>query len=388
MKILILTQHFLPMEGGSINWLVNTYSRFNKDEIIFLAGSQRKNDQSIDQTLPFHVERISMHMSDWDPTVPSSLIKYIRIIVKIIKILNKHKIQQIHCAKVLSEGFAALCIKYIAHIPYLIYAHGEEITTGLVSRKFQWLIPKIYNGASAIIANSANTKTILEQIHINSDKIHIIHPGVNADIFDVSTEDAKKIKDKYKIKDCPILLTVGRMQKRKGQDTVIRALTIIKEKFPNIKYIVVGSGKEYSYLQKLADEQKMSDAVIFTGRVSDKDLPVYYAACDIFIMPNREINGDIEGFGMVFLEANAAKKPVIGGLSGGAVEAVVDRITGLSVDGTNVKAIADAVIFLLENPQKAKAMGEAGRQRIKNEFTWESVVQKTRMISELAEIRE
>jgi phosphatidylinositol alpha-1,6-mannosyltransferase len=324
-----------------------------------------------------------MDMSDWDPTVPLSLIQYIRIISRILKLVRKHKIQQIHCTKVLSEGFAAWCVKHIVHIPYLLYAHGEEITTGLVSRKFQWLIPRIYNGASVIIANSANTKAILESINVTPDKIHMLHPGVSADVFDVNTEDANRIKNKHQIENCPILLTVGRMQKRKGQDMVIRALPLIRKKFPKIKYLIVGGGKEYPFLQKLADEQKVAESVIFAGRVSDEDLPAYYAACDIFIMANREIDGDIEGFGMVFLEANAARKPVIGSLSGGAVEAVVHRVTGLSVDGTNVNAIADAVIFLLENPQKAKTMGETGRQRVENEFTWESVVQKTRLISEM-----
>jgi phosphatidylinositol alpha-1,6-mannosyltransferase len=112
--------------------------------------------------------------------------------------------------------------------------------------------------------------------------------------------------------------------------------------------------------------------------VPDQELAAYYAACDLFIMPNREIDGDIEGFGMVFLEAGAARKPVIGGRSGGTEDAIVHGITGLRVDGTDVEAIAFAVVSLLLDPARAKILGEAGRRRIEQEFTWEAVVEQTR----------
>ncbi len=174
MKSLILTEYFLPMEGGSITWLLNTYCRFNTDEVLFVAGS-RNRDQDMDRNLPFRVERMPMQMTDWDPTVPSSLLRYIKIIVRLYKICRKHKIKQIHCAKVLLEGFVAWCLKHIASIPYILYAHGEEITVGLTSRKFQWLIPCIYNRAGAIIANSYNTMSLLEGIGVHPDKIKIIH---------------------------------------------------------------------------------------------------------------------------------------------------------------------------------------------------------------------
>ena len=121
----------------------------------------------------------------------------------------------------------------------------------------------------------------------------------------------------------------------------------------------------------------VADSVIFTGCVSDEELLGYYAACDVFIMPNREIDGDIEGFGMVYLEASAAGKPVIGGRSGGTGDAILDGITGLRVDGTNVAQIADAVISLLSDPEKSKTMGKNGYRWAAQEFTWDAVVQRT-----------
>ena len=147
MRILVLTEHFLPAVGGSITWLVNTYSRYHPSGTILIAG-QHPGAGAIDPTLPFRVERTAMTMTDWDPTLPSSLSRYLQISRYVARCCRRYGVQQIHCAKVLPEGLVALFIKLTKRIPYLLYAHGEEIQTGLTSRKFRWLSPKIYNAAS------------------------------------------------------------------------------------------------------------------------------------------------------------------------------------------------------------------------------------------------
>jgi len=131
----------------------------------------------------------------------------------------------------------------------------------------------------------------------------------------------------------------------------------------------------------LAGDVEVQDKVIFAGQVVDGEQAAYYAACDVFIMPNRQIGPDVEGFGMVFLEAGAAGKPVIGGCSGGTGEAIRDGVTGIRVDGENVEAIAAAVIEILADADKARAMGEQGRQWVESAFTWESIVDRTRQLA-------
>jgi len=170
------------------------------------------------------------------------------------------------------------------------------------------------------------------------------------------------------------------MQRRKGQDMVIQALLRIRQNMPQVKYIMVGTGEELTSLTTLAHELGVQDSVVFAGSVPDRELAAYNAASDVFIMPNREIDGDIEGVGMVYLEAGAAGKSVIGGKSGGTEDAIVDGVTGLRVDGNSRAEIADAVIDLLSTPGKAKAMGMRGRQRVENEFTWDAVVERTRAL--------
>jgi phosphatidyl-myo-inositol dimannoside synthase len=378
-RLLVLTENFVPAKGGSITWMLNTYSRFDPREVIVVT-SPREGDARIDQVLPFRVLRIPMTLNDWDPTRPASLLRYLRIIWYIYRQCHTHHVHQIHCAKVLPEGLIAWALCQCYGLPYLLYAHGEEILIALTSRKLAWLLPRIYRGSAAIIANSHHTKTLLQEIGIDASIIHVIHPGVHLQSFCASPVAAQRIRQKHHLGAAPVLLTVGRLQRRKGQDMVIHALPQILQSLPQVKYVIVGTGEELTFLTTLAQELGVQDSVVFAGIVPDQELAAYYAACDVFIMPNRQIGSDIEGFGMVYLEASAAGKPVVGGKSGGTDDAILSDVTGLRVDGNSSVEIANAIIDLLSTPDKAKAMGMHGRQRVEREFTWDIVVQRTRAL--------
>jgi len=378
---LILSQNFLPAKGGTITWMLNTYGRYQSGEAVFVT----EQCDEVDKDLPFAVERIPMNFADWDPTNFSALRGYVHAILNVRKISRQYGIKQIHVARVLPEGLVALLVRWITGIPYLLYAHGEEIQTHLTSRKFSWLMPKIYSGATAVIANSSNTKEILENIGIHSNSIHIIHPGVSSELFNIAEHGGDIIRQRHKLNQGPVLLTVGRLNRRKGQDLVIKALPKILNVFPTVKFLVVGIGAEEACLQNLVYECGVADNVVFAGEVSDDELAGYYAACDVFVMPNRQIGEDIEGFGIVFLEASAMGKPVIGGKSGGTQDAIVEGVTGFRVDGTQVEDFCSAIMTLLSDPVGAKTMGENGRQRVLKEFTWEQVYQKTRLLADSCE---
>ena len=377
---LVLSEHFLPACGGTITWLLQTYGRYSSGEVVVVAG-EHGDTGLVDQALPFKVERICMSMDDWDPTRPASFSCYLRMLLRVRKILRRDRLRQIQGMKVLPEGLIACCLRYVAGVPYLLYAHGEEIQMRLTSRKLGWLIPPLYKAAANIIANSEHTKTLLQEIGVPSERIHVIHPGVEAAAFQFNEVMRRAVRQHYKLDGAPVLLTIGRLQRRKGQDMVIKALSLIMKSHPDIKYLIVGSGEELESLQLLAKEQSVQDNVIFTGRIPDEERSAYYAACDIFIMPNRQIGADIEGFGIVFLEAGAAGKPVIGGKSGGTGEAIQEGVTGMRVEGDNVEEIAAAVIDLLANSKKAHVMGEQGRLRVKTAFSWDSIVARTRQVA-------
>jgi phosphatidyl-myo-inositol dimannoside synthase len=380
LPILVLSEHFLPACGGTVTWLFETYSRFAAGEVVVVAGD--KGDTAVvDRTLPFKVERIPMRMDDWDPTQPASLRRYWEMFCRVKSSRRRHQSSQIHCMKVLPEGLVAWCLRYVMGVPYVLYAHGEEIQMRLTSRKLAWLIPILYKGAASIIANSAHTKRLLVDIGVRPERIHVIHPGVNVAAFQANEGARENIRLRHNLGRAFVLLTVGRLQRRKGQDMVIRALRLIKKQIPNLIYMIVGTGEEYGYLRELVKSEGVSESVVFVGSIPDEERSAYYSACDVFVMPNRQIDADIEGFGIVFLEAGAAARPVIGGLSGGTAEAIQEGVTGLRVDGDSVQAVAAAVIELLTDLEHARAMGERGRQWVEKAFTWESIVERTRQVT-------
>jgi phosphatidylinositol alpha-1,6-mannosyltransferase len=179
-----------------------------------------------------------------------------------------------------------------------------------------------------------------------------------------------------------IILSVGNLVSRKGHDMVIRALPRLLDIMGDVTYLIVGDGPHRAELEALALALGVRERVAFAGRVPDEDLPDIYALCDAFVLPSREQldSCDVEGFGMVFLEANASGKPVVAGRSGGIGDAVLDGETGLLVDPLDPDCIASSIGKLLANPQLASRMGEQGRERAVREFSWPAVAARLRGI--------
>ena len=178
--------------------------------------------------------------------------------------------------------------------------------------------------------------------------------------------------------DRPVIVCVSRLMARKGQDELIRALPIIQQTVANASLIIVGDGPYRKDLERLVKKLGLENFVHLTGKVSQTELSKWYAAGDIFAMPCRTRMGgwDVEGLGIVFLEGSATGLPVIVGDSGGAVDAVIDGETGYLVDGTNTVEIADRIAYLFANPDVAKKMGEAGRNWVTQEWTWDQNFKK------------
>jgi phosphatidylinositol alpha-1,6-mannosyltransferase len=246
-----------------------------------------------------------------------------------------------------------------------------------------WLKKLILREAAVVITISNYTKKVLLKLGVDPSKIVIVSPGVNPNRFNPSINPIKVVK-KHSIKGKKVILTVGRLagqERYKGQDMVIRAMPKIVAQLPDTIYILVGDGEDRPRLKKLVQELKLEDIVIFAGQVSNEELPSYYSACDAFVMCSREIQNEYrqkktEGFGIVFLEASACGKPVIGGRSGGIEDAVIDGETGILVDPNNIDEIAETVIKLLTGDTLAQRLGRQGRDRVVNELSWDKVAAK------------
>jgi phosphatidyl-myo-inositol dimannoside synthase len=178
-----------------------------------------------------------------------------------------------------------------------------------------------------------------------------------------------------------LILSVGRLQRRKGFDSVIRVLPLLRERAIDACYALIGVGDDQAYLRQLATEHGVADRVHLLGHVDYDELPRWYAACDVFAMPNRDIAGDTEGFGLVFLEAAASGKPAVAGTAGGTGSAIVDGVTGLRVDGERIEDIAKALERLLRDPEAARQMGLNGRRRVLENFTHQRRVDQLRALA-------
>ncbi|OKH62249.1 GDP-mannose-dependent alpha-(1-6)-phosphatidylinositol monomannoside mannosyltransferase [Mycobacterium sp. SWH-M3] len=197
-------------------------------------------------------------------------------------------------------------------------------------------------------------------------------PGVDVDRFRPDPEARAELRERYGLGGRPVVVCLSRLVPRKGQDILIRAMPVIRHRVPEAALVIVGGGPYAETLHKLAHSYGVADDVIFTGGVPGAELPAHHAMADVFAMPCRTRGAglDVEGLGIVYLEASACGVPVVAGTSGGAPETVLDGETGLVVDGNDVGVVASAVSDLLADPARAAAMGVAGRHWAVDNWQW------------------
>jgi len=203
-------------------------------------------------------------------------------------------------------------------------------------------------------------------------------PGVDADRFRPDPAARAELRGRYGLGQRPTVVCLSRLVPRKGQDMLIKALPEIRRNVDDAVLVIVGGGPYADDLHKLAAEVGVSDHVVFTGAVPGAELPGHYAMADVFAMPCRTRGSglDVEGLGIVFLEASAAGVPVVAGDSGGAPEAVKEGETGRVVDGRSAEQIAEAVAAILGDPDLSAQMGEAGRQWVEADWSWDAHAQR------------
>jgi phosphatidylinositol alpha-1,6-mannosyltransferase len=251
-------------------------------------------------------------------------------------------------------------------IPFAVIVHGNEVYGSPRKEKLIAAMSK----ADAMITVSRYALKRMQDLGLRAKRTEVITNGVAFESFD-PLETGDKVRRRYGLEGKKVILSVGRLHPVKGFDSVIRALPKIIERVPETVYLIVGNGPGGIPLLSLAQDLGVEDRVVFAGEVSQDKLgrgeDACYQACDVFVMPSREdpVTGQVEAFGIAHLEAGACGKPVVGGLSGGTPEAVLDGESGLLVDPEQPGQIADAVIRILNSPELAQSLGEAGRRRAK-----------------------
>jgi len=254
-------------------------------------------------------------------------------------------------------------------VPYVALTHGVEAWAARAP-VLSMALRRALSVAREVTAVSQHTADAIRSLVPSGVRLTVLRPGVDPDRFSSDTHGAS-VRRRHALGSRPVLLCVSRLVPRKGQDVLIAAMPMIRRLVPDAVLLLVGDGPHRAALEAAAAKERPG-SVVFAGEVTTAELPAYYAACDVFAMPCRSRWGglEVEGFGIVFLEAAASGKAAVAGRSGGAAEAVVDEVTGLLVEGSEPKAVALAAARLLLDPELRARMGAAARAHVEQEFTW------------------
>ncbi|HYP67453.1 MAG TPA: glycosyltransferase family 4 protein, partial [Thiobacillaceae bacterium] len=296
-RYLVLTELFLPTKGGTAVWFDEVYRRLG-DKTTHIVTAAVPGAAEHDRDHPNTVHRLDLRRVAW--LRPESLLMYARLFTRALWLAATRRFTAVHAGRALPEGLVAWAVARLTFHKAVIYAHGEELTTWGQGRKYQAMRFALRH-ADRVIANSEFTRDELVKMGVNPERITLIYPGVDVERFrpGLPCDDLKEsigLTANQKL-----ILSVGRLSRRKGFDMVIRVLPELSRKGLDVRFALIGIGEDLGYLRGLAEELGVADKVNFLGHVQMRDLPRWYNACDVFAMPNREIDGDTEGFGMVFL---------------------------------------------------------------------------------------
>ncbi len=355
-KTLLITTDFWPQTGGVANYWLELGRRLPQDQFVVLAPQLDGRQDEVDGLSVRRVRFFNRFI--WPHWLP--------LLWHILSFVKKEKIEKIIVGQILPVGTAVWILHKLGLAPaYHVSCHGMDLQ--LLQGRKKKLAQLIFRSAEGIMVNSDYTLKLVRQL-IYHKRIYKINPCPRS--LPISSVD---IKHEFGLTTDNVLLTVARLVERKGIDKVIEALPQIWYSFPDVIYMIVGDGPDKLRLQKLVKEKiipSKRSQIIWAGNVDDDKLSAFYQAAKIFIMPNREIGGDIEGFGMVFLEAGLFALPVIGGRSGGVVEAIKEGESGFLVDPLDVRQIAASVVKLLENNDLYQQLSQ-GSYQWAHSFNWD-----------------
>lgn len=362
-RTLVVTNDLPPRIGGVQQFVRNLVGAFPPEAVTVLAP-RWEGWREHDASLPFRVVRYPARAVVPVREARERVLSLAREIDAEVALL---------ASGAASSGFGAGLAE--AGVPHVILTHGVEYWLARIPGAAQ-AMGRSMSRASRVTALS---DFILEQMRSRVPKqvpMSLCPPGVDVKRFhpDVSREDARR---RHGLSDRPVIVCVSRLVPRKGQDVLIRSMGRIRRHCPEAALLIVGDGPYRARLESIARDAP-SGSVVFAGAVPDEALPEYHAAADVFAMPCRSRWGglEVEGFGIVFMEAAATGRAVVAGDSGGSAEAVLDGTTGIVVDGRDHDAVARAIGMCLADPEMAGALGKAGRARAEESFAWPEIASK------------
>lgn len=369
-RTLLVTNDFPPRPGGIQSYLHSFASRFPADELVVYAPRWRGDSHvTFDARQPFEVVRHPTTLMLPTPFVARRAAQLIR---------------SYSCESVWFGAAAPLAVM----APVLRRAGASNVVASTHGHEVGWSMIPGARSALRRIGDSVDTVTYVSKYTRGRfasafgprAALEHVPPGVDTERFEPDDGAREELRARYGLGERPTVLCLSRLVPRKGQDVLIRSLPGIREKVDGAVLVIVGGGPYEKKLRELAWRTGVEDHVVFTGTVPSAELAAHHTIADVFAMPSRTRGAglDVEGLGIVYLEASACAVPVVAGMSGGAPETVLQNKTGFVVDGTSAKEVTDAVVRVLADPALARSMGMAGRQWVQNSWRWDVLAEKLR----------
>lgn len=371
-RTLLVTNDFPPRPGGIQSYLHSFASQLPADELVVYAPRWRGDSHvKFDAKQPFEVIRHPTTLM-----LPTPLVA--RRAARIVKTRG--------CDSVWFGAAAPLAVMS-SHLRkagadrIMASTHGHEVGWSMVPGG-RATLRTIGENTDVVTYVSKYTRSRFSSAFGASAALEHLPPGVDTDRFVPDDAARTELRARYGLGDRPTVLCLSRLVPRKGQDFLIRALPEIRRAVDGAVLVIVGGGPYENTLRELVRSTGMEQHVVFTGTVPSAELAAHHTIADVFAMPSRTRGAglDVEGLGIVYLEASACGVPVVAGMSGGAPEAVQHNKTGLVVDGTSVSSIADAIVTILSDRTLATQMGNAGRAWVDAEWRWDVLTEKLRSL--------
>ena len=362
--IIIATQCFFPQIGGIeslMTGMAEAMSNANKNVLVLADGKKTTNDED----KKYKIKRFS----GWKPFRRRRKAIYLK------KLIANSNIEAVY-----ADSWKSVEYLNNTNIKIIVLAHGTEIPKKYFDNFYAYLnikkrrIIKSYENCEKIAANSAYTRDLMiASLNISSDKIKIIHPGIDVYEDFISDEDRQNVKTI--VKDAsPIITTLARVEKRKGHKFVIKAISKLKSKYPNMLYLIAGKGPYLEEIKKYVSMMRLENYVMFLGWITEPEKSLVLQNSDIFIMTPTTVGESVEGFGMVFIDAAFHGIASIGTYSGGIPDAVINNQTGLLSEDGNQESITKNIDKLLSNQKLRDELGRNGKIRAIDEYSWDSKV--------------
>ncbi|MCP3817406.1 glycosyltransferase family 4 protein [Streptomyces sp. A3M-1-3] len=381
-KTLIVTNDFPPRPGGIQAFLHNMALRLDPEQLVVYASTWKRGHEGAEATAAFDAEQPFTVVRDRT----TMLLPSPRVTRQAVQLLREHGCESVWFGAAAPLGLMAPALRRAGAKRLVATTHGHEAGWAQLPASRQ-LLRRIGEGTDTITYLGEYTRSRIAGALTPGAAARMVQlpPGVDEKTFHPGS-GGDAVRERLGLAARPVVVCVSRLVPRKGQDTLIRAMPRILAQVPDAVLLVVGGGPYAKDLRKLAAETGVADSVHFTGPVPWEELPAHFGAGDVFAMPCRTRRGglDVEGLGIVYLEASATGLPVVAGDSGGAPDAVLDGETGWVVPGgppaVAARESADRIVTLLQDPELRRRMGERGREWVEEKWRWDLLAENLKAL--------